>query len=110
MLSNREVLAVSDDPLAREAVRLADQPGHIASVGEVYVGPTATGFAVVLFNREAIPMNMTLALADFVPAQSKLWKVRDVWQHTDNGTLASDGKLLVTVPPEDVVMVTLRAA
>eukprot|EP00041_Stephanoeca_diplocostata_P003081 m.31727 g.31727 ORF g.31727 m.31727 type:complete len:382 (-) comp14025_c0_seq3:1217-2362(-) len=46
VLSNKEVLAVSDDPLGHEAVRLEDQRGS-ASVGECYVGRTVDGYAAV---------------------------------------------------------------
>ena len=48
----QEVLAVSDDPLGKEGLRLGDSGRLDKSVGEVYVGPMSDGkFAVVMFNR-----------------------------------------------------------
>lgn len=48
----QEVLAVSDDPLGKEGLRLGDSGRLDKSVGEVYVGPMSNGkFAVVMFNR-----------------------------------------------------------
>jgi hypothetical protein len=70
VLKNTEVLAVSDDPLGKEAVRLEDIPcggsgGVIKSSPDVYVGEMVGGkYAVALFNRRNGPTNMTLALQD----------------------------------------------
>jgi hypothetical protein len=36
--------------------------------------------------------------------------VRDLWKHTDNGTVAADGELTAVVGSQDVVMVTLTPA
>ena len=116
VLKNTEVLAVSDDPLGREAVRLEDQTGS-TSVGEIYAGPLANGsYVVVFFNRYDKAANMSLHLADVVPqslgassslSSSSMWAVRDLWAHADNGTVASDGHIDLTIPPEDVVMIKL---
>ncbi len=50
VLSNTEVLAVSDDPLGKEAIRLGDSGRNDRSVGEIYVGElSGGGHAVVMF-------------------------------------------------------------
>lgn len=43
VLKNKEVLAVSDDPLAREAIRLGDSGREDKSIGEIYVGAIQNG-------------------------------------------------------------------
>ena len=40
ILANQEVLAVSDDPLGKEGLRLGDSGRHDRSVGELYVPPS----------------------------------------------------------------------
>jgi len=111
------VLAVSDDPLGMESVRLEDHPsGRAKSSPDVFVGEMEHGrFAAVLFNRGG-PKNMTLDLADLAmvnPAASAAnYTVRDLWAHTNNGTVAADGSLTVMVGHSakawgDVVMLTL---
>eukprot|EP01048_Picozoa_sp_COSAG05_P008650 COSAG05_NODE_669_length_7998_cov_24.003671_5_plen_74_part_00 len=35
------------------------------------------------------------------------WRIRDLWQHTDNGTLPVGGVMTVEVPAADAVMFTL---
>ena len=125
VLANTEVLAVADDPLGQEAVRLGDTGVAAASVGEIYVGPMAHGvFAVVMFNEGGNPgARMTFAEEDLralgghapahAPAHTRGggggggWKVRDLWRHTDNGTLAVGGTIQVLVPSADAVMFTL---
>ena len=108
VLKNPEVLAVADDPLGREALRLEDQPGS-TSEGEIYAGPLHGGdHVVVFFNRNSNgAVNMSFHLGDVMASADSTWAVRDLWSHTDNGTVAGSGHLDVTVPPQDVVMVRL---
>lgn len=109
ILRNTEVLAISDDVLGREAIRLEDQP-HSTSVGEIYAGPIVGGFVVVMFNRGGAPAPMELHLADVVPQSNggASWSIRDLWAHASRGTVAANGKFAATVPPQDVVMITLK--
>ena len=131
ILKNREVLAVSDDPLGKEAVRLEDAPGT-SSDPDVFAGEMGGGvFAIVLFNRGNAAANMTLEVADLASLSSRssvvrggnsssssssssssigLFTVRDLWKHTDNGTVASSGRVTATVGPQDVVMLRLTPA
>jgi alpha-galactosidase len=142
VLANTEVLAVSDDPLGKEGLRLGDSGRHDKSVGEIYVGPMARGrYAVVMFNRGGNDAAMTFEEADLHSlmmmhssggggdsssssssssgggggggggggdgGSAGGWEVRDLWKHTDNGTLAEGGKITQVIPGGDVVMVTL---
>jgi alpha-galactosidase len=109
VLANTEVLTVNDDPLGNEARRLGDSGYADKSVGEIYVGAIADGaHAVVMFNRNSAPMTMTLELADVTTTASQTYKVRDLWAHTDNGTVSSTGSVTAVVGGFDVVMITLR--
>eukprot|EP00937_MAST-01D_sp_MAST-1D-sp2_P004890 g4890.t1 len=124
VLANAEVLAVSDDALGDEARRLGDSAAGRAdrSVGEIYAGRMLGGaFAVVMFNRAAAPAGMTLEMADIAAAgasagagvgtgagSARQWTVRDLWAHTDNGTVSATGSVSATVGGNDVVMLVLR--
>jgi hypothetical protein len=118
VLQNTEVLAVSGDPLGQEGVRLEDQHGT-ASSPDVFVGELSGGaFAAVFFNRGSANTNMTLQLADLsvvnadsvIDAYANGLAVRDLWRHTDNGTVATSGHVTAVVAPQDVVMLTLTPA
>lgn len=94
-----------------------DEGRSVTSVGEIYVGPIQNGgYAVVFFNRKGSAVTMTLSAADVGASAGSAgaggrtetyWKVRDLWTHTNNGTLSTDGVLVVTVPATDAVMITL---
>ena len=71
-------------------------------------------FAVVMFARGK-DATMTLeetdlhTLMDTDGSEGKVggWKVRDLWAHSDNGTLAAGGKITTDVPGGDAVMMIL---
>lgn len=104
ILANTEVLAVSGDVLGIEASRLEGG----ASIGEVYVAQTSTGYAAVLFNRQwGADTEMTLVFADFTDKTS-VARVRDLWLHRDLGEFT--GSFSATVPGQDVVMISIEFA
>ena len=128
VLANTEVLAVNADPLGNEARRLGDSGYADKSVGEIYAVAMANGtHAVVMFNRQSAPTSMTLEVADLnrSPQQRSsndmqqpptTYKVRDLWKHTDNGTVSNTpasgypSNVTAVVGGFDVVMITLTAA
>lgn len=84
-----------------------------------------------MFNRQGAPCNMTLAVSDCLSitqgtdsawptgvsdhrgldlGSAASWNVRDLWAHTDNGTVLATGSVDATVPSTDVVMFTLTPA
>jgi hypothetical protein len=124
VLKNSEVLAVSDDPLGKEAVRLEDIPGAaVKSSPDVFVGEMEGGkFAACLLNRGGAPVNVTLSLQDLglvadLASQAgssfgavSQYTVRDLWAHVDNGTVAAGGSITALVGKQDVVMISLTPA
>ena len=101
-------------PSGKEGLRLGDSGRQDKSVGEIYVAPMQGGkFAVVMFARDK-DAAMTLEETDLHAlmgrngaGQGGGWKVRDLWAHSDNGTLAAGGKLTADVPGGDAVMLIL---
>jgi alpha-galactosidase len=78
ILNNREVIAVDQDPLGRQAQRRAAQAGI-----EIWSRPLAAGgLAVGIFNRNDQESPAALSWAQFgLPAKPKA--LRDLWQHCD---------------------------
>ena len=94
-------------------------------------------FAAAFLNRNSGPLNLTLSLLDLdltiaaaaydddnrsqhgsppttktttsplLEPEPSSYAVRDLWAHTDNGTVAGDANLTVEVGGEDVVVVAL---
>ncbi|MGH9397909.1 MAG: glycoside hydrolase family 27 protein [Terriglobia bacterium] len=101
ILTNREVVAVDQDPKGFEGHRVA-QEGPL----EVWVKPLADGSAAVgLFNRSEGPATMKVDFHDIGIQGSAT--VRDLWQHKDMGTFT--GSYSAEVPRHGVVLVRIKA-
>ena len=100
ILMNKEVIAIDQDALGKQAVRVSKN-GDL----EVWSRPLAGGkIAVGLFNRGAAPAKVTAKWADLGIKGSK--SVRDLWAHADRGKVS--GEYSADVVPHGVVMVELR--
>lgn len=102
ILTNKEVIAVDQDPLGEEGHKIVDQGDQ-----EVWVKKMSDGSHIVLLlNRGDDSAVMTTnAQAVGLPSASS-YKVRDLWKHKDSKT-----KELIRgfVPPHGVVMVRVWA-
>ncbi len=80
ILTNRDIIAVDQDPLVRQARPLPDDP-------RIMVKPLAGGaVAVSMLNPGSLPVSLaTTAAAVGLPAAT-CYRVRDLWAHTDHTT------------------------
>jgi alpha-galactosidase len=102
ILTNKEVIAVNQDPLGRQARRVR-KDGDL----EVWSKQLRDGNrAVVLLNRGATEQNMAAAWSDIGYPDHVIAAVRDLWEHKDKGKSA--GKFGATVPAHGVVMLTVK--
>lgn len=101
VLSNKEVIAVDQDPLGAQGY-LAQQD----STSDVLVKPLQNGdHAVVLFNKSSAPAQITTSLSAL--GISGTVSIRDLWQHRDLGQ-TSDA-ISAMVPAHGVAMYRLAA-
>jgi alpha-galactosidase len=103
LLMNREVLAVNQDALGKQAVRVRQQ-GPL----EVWVKPLADGSrAAALLNRGSGGADITVTAADLGLLDGQGGVVRDLWQGAD----VADFKQAFTtrVLPHDTVLVRVTA-
>ncbi len=102
LLTNDEVLEVNQDPLGRQARRVA-QEGAL----EVWAKPMEDGsVAAGLFNREETPKTVTAKWSDLKLSGKR--RVRDLWRQKDLGTF--DGRFETEVPRHGVVLIRLFPA
>jgi alpha-galactosidase len=100
ILTNKEVIAVDQDPLGKQAKRLA-KDGDV----EVWARPLAGGaFAVGLFNRGDSTSKVTARWSDV--GFSGEARVRDLWAHADRGAAANE--FSSEVPSHGVVMIRVE--
>jgi len=111
ILTNKEAIAINQDPLGVECFRYYQFDGM-----EILVKPLSNGnLAVLILNRSDRPQTITYDWAAHI-IQDKVsntdvdfsktsFKVRDLWAHKDVGTTQKAFKQ--TIPSHDVVMLKL---
>jgi alpha-galactosidase len=99
LLGNREVLAVSQDPLGQAAGRVRAEPWL-----EVWARPLNDGsMAVGMFNRAPVESEVEVRWDEL--GLSGPLEVRDLWRHMDLGT--STGQFSTMVPRHGVALVRI---
>jgi len=102
ILTNKEVIAVDQDPLGSEGRRVS-KSGDL----EVWARPLQDGGrAVILLNRSAATQDIAVNWEQIGFPGHLAAAVRDLWQHRDLGKF--NGKFSASVPSHGVAMVTVR--
>jgi alpha-galactosidase len=101
LLSNDEVLAVSQDPLGRQAGRIIKQDNLEIWAKDMSDGSKAVG----LFNRNNAETNVVAKWSDLGISGSRM--VRDLWRQRDIGKFS--GQFESAVPRHGVVLVKVEA-
>ncbi|MBN1974265.1 MAG: glycoside hydrolase family 27 protein [Sedimentisphaerales bacterium] len=82
VLTDKDVIALDQDPLGKQGYRLIDEEGR-----EVWVKELSNGnWAVCMLNDSPADVVMTLAWSDIPVLAGKTYKVRDLWSKKDLGT------------------------
>ena len=98
LLTNREVIAVDQDPLGMQGRKVRDNGPQ-----EVWIKPLADGSrAVILFNRGTEPSDMDVSWEEIGLPVAGHAAVRDLWQKADLGAPAAHFQ--AKVGPHGVVM------
>ncbi len=98
ILTNSEVIAIDQDSLGVQGMLVQNYPPEL----QVWARPLAdSSRAVVLFNRASVPTSMTVSWSR-IGITSDSARVRDLWAHTDAGTVSRRYSTLV--PSHGVVM------
>src|SRR6266851_1203923 len=102
ILTNKEVIAIDQDPMGREGERVAKN-GDL----EVWAKQIKDGSrAVVLLNRGGSEKEITATWEDLEYPNHLTAAVRDLWQHKELGKFT--GKFSASVASHSVVMVTVK--
>jgi alpha-galactosidase len=102
ILTAPEVIAVDQDSLGVQGVRVGDILG--TSKPEIWSKPLSGihTIAVVLFNRSSVAVDMTVVWTD-LGLPSGAATVRDLWARTDRGVFSD--RYSANVPPHGVVLI-----
>jgi alpha-galactosidase len=102
ILTNKEVIAVDQDPLGREGRRVAKDGDLEVWAKQMQDG----GRAVVLLNRGSGPHDISVTWEELGYPGHLSAAVRNLWAHKDLGKFT--GKFSSSVESHGVVMVTIR--
>jgi alpha-galactosidase len=107
LLTNDEVLALDQDALGRQAVRVATEGGIDVYSKDLEDGSRALGF----FNRDSTPQTLRFKKLGYI-GFGKRQHVRDLWRQQDLPDIADPGKNILTVilPPHGVMLYKLTPA
>ena len=102
ILTNKEVIAINQDPLGRQASRVW-QDGNL----EIWAKPMKDGSrAVLLLNRGASEAEISVPWTVLGYPDHLSATVRDLWAHKDLGKFT--GKFSAKVPSHDVAVATVK--
>lgn len=97
MLTNRDVLAVDQDPLGVQGTRIREQGS-----GDVWVKPLVNGDrAVALLNRGSTPVTLSTTAAAAGLPHADRYTMSDLWAHKQTETA---GTIRATVPPDSAIL------
>lgn len=109
ILTNKELIAINQDPLVYQARRLRDDGDQ-----ELWARPLAkpagtrqSGVAVALLNRSAEEAEIAFALSEIGLDAAKGYAMRDCWEHKTLGTKIKFPTVKRTVPAHGVVVLRL---
>ncbi|MFJ2705787.1 NPCBM/NEW2 domain-containing protein [Streptomyces sp. NPDC087428] len=102
ILSNREVIAVDQDPLGKQGTVLSSDEGRWVVSKELKDGSRA----VALFNETGSAQRISTTAAATGLPRAAAYTMRDVWEHTDYNTA---GDISATVPAHGTVLLRVAA-
>lgn len=102
ILTNKEVIAINQDPLGKQGVKIRDDGDF-----EVWSKQLSDGSrAVVLFNRSESSANITVNWNEIGYPNHLKADVRDLWEKKDMGSYS--GKYSAEVPTHGVVVIKVQ--
>lgn len=97
MLTNRDVLAIDQDPLGVQGIRVLQ-----VDSGDVWVKPLANGDrAVALLNRGTKAVTLSVSASAIGLAHADRYTMNDLWTHTETETA---GTIEATVAPHSAML------
>lgn len=100
ILTNKEVIAIDQDPLGKQGTRFMEQPGKQIWIKEL----SDNAWAICFFNETNENMHMRIKWPQMYTIKGH-FNIRDLWQKKDSGTTDSDWN--GTIAPHDVALLKL---
>ncbi|MEV5128267.1 NPCBM/NEW2 domain-containing protein [Streptomyces decoyicus] len=102
ILANKDIIAIDQDPLGKQATVLKSESGRWTLVRQLADGARA----VALFNETGQPQRISTTAKDLGLPQADGYRLRDLWRHQDTHTT---GTVSATVPAHGTVVYRVSA-
>jgi Alpha galactosidase A/Alpha galactosidase C-terminal beta sandwich domain/Alpha-galactosidase, CBM13 domain len=102
-LTNREVIAIDQDVLGLQGIKVAEDKPGLQVWAKKLAGPGRR--AVLLFNRTAWPGPIKVCWSELGLVPTSVARVQDLWAHKDLGSFKSSYS--ATVPADDIMLLTI---
>ncbi|MEJ8646784.1 NPCBM/NEW2 domain-containing protein [Streptomyces sp. MS1.AVA.3] len=102
ILANKDIIAIDQDPLGKQATVLKSESGRWTLVRQLADGDRA----VALFNETGRPQRISTTAKDLGLPQADGYRLRDLWRHQDTHTT---GTVSATVPAHGTVVYRVSA-
>ncbi|MFG2828307.1 NPCBM/NEW2 domain-containing protein [Streptomyces sp. NPDC048434] len=102
ILANKDLIAVDQDPLGKQATVLKSESGRWTLVRQLADGARA----VALFNETGQPQRISTTAKDLGLPQADGYRLRDLWRHQDTHTT---GTVSATVPAHGTTVYRVSA-
>lgn len=102
ILANKDIIAVDQDPLGKQATVLKSESGRWTLVRQLADGARA----VALFNETGQPRRISTTAKDLGLPRADGYRLRDLWRHQDTHTT---GTVSATVPAHGTVVYRVSA-
>ncbi|MCL7495167.1 MULTISPECIES: NPCBM/NEW2 domain-containing protein [Streptomyces] len=102
ILANKDLIAIDQDPLGKQATVLKSESGRWTLVRQLADGDRA----VALFNETGQPQRISTTAKDLGLPQADGYRLRDLWRHQDTHTT---GTVSATVPAHGTVVYRVSA-
>ncbi len=101
ILTNKEAIAINQDPLGKQAYRYMEHPNK-----QIWVKQLSDGnIAICWFNSGKEPITIRINFGHFTELQGNKYDVYDVWKDATIGT--TEKKYELEIPPMDVLLFKL---
>ncbi len=112
ILTNKEVIAINQDPLGKQGYQMMDHPGK-----EIWVKELSKGtWAVCFHNTDEVPLKMKITWDHLwiLKGKHSKYKVRDIWNKEDIGTIdiqkQDNEDFIREIAPHDVLLLKFTPA
>ncbi|GFO45388.1 alpha-n-acetylgalactosaminidase-like [Plakobranchus ocellatus] len=102
LLQNKNIIAINQDPLGNQAVRLFEVPGSISVWVKKLAKPGSRAIGVLNINNQGTPQKYTTSFSDLGFTNKKGYNVREAFENKTMGSYGLDQKFTIYVDPTSI--------